>query len=84
VVTGNFYAAANLMLCRVESSSGFRLHERPRRFTWSQTWLEIDQIMEQWVTPAALCFKVRVDKQVYHLEYQQVRDVWDVELIRST
>jgi hypothetical protein len=71
------------MLCRVESYSGFRLHERPRRFTWGQTWLEIDQIMEQWLTPAALCFKVKTGDRVYRLEYHQARDTWEVELIRS-
>ena len=71
------------MLCRVESYSGFRLHERPRRFTWEETWLEVDQIMEQWLTPAARCFKVRVADRVYRLEYHQAQDAWEVELIRS-
>lgn len=72
------------MLCRVESYSGFRVHERPRRFTWSETWLEIDQIMEQWVTPASYRFKVRVQDRVYRLEYHQAEDAWEVELISST
>lgn len=71
------------MLCRVESYSGFRLHERPRRFTWGQSWLEIDRIMEQWVTPASLCFKVKAGECVYRLEYHRARDAWEVELIRS-
>ena len=72
------------MLCRVESYSGFRVHERPRRFTWGETWLEIDQIMAQWVTPASYCFRVRVKDRVYRLEYHQAEDTWEVELIRST
>jgi hypothetical protein len=72
------------MLCRVESYSGFRLHERPRRFTWGETWLEIDRIMEQWVTPTSLCFKVRVNDRAYRLEYHQARDAWEVELVRSS
>jgi hypothetical protein len=70
------------MLCRVESYSGFRLHERPRRFTWGETWLEIDRIMEQWVTPSSYCFRVKVADRVYHLEYHQDRDAWEVELAR--
>jgi hypothetical protein len=70
------------MLWRVESYSGSRLHERPRRFTWEETWLEIDQIMDQWVTPTSLCFKVRVGDRVYRLEYHQARDAWEVELVR--
>jgi hypothetical protein len=70
------------MLCRVESYSGFRIHERPRRFTWGETWLEIDRVVEQWVTPSSCCFKVRTGNQVFRLEYFQARDVWEVELIR--
>jgi len=70
------------MLCRVESYSGFRLHERPRRFTWGKTWLEIDRILEQWVTPTSLCFKVKVGESMYRLEYRQDQDAWEAELIR--
>jgi hypothetical protein len=70
------------MLCRVESYSGFRLHERPRRFTWGETWLEIDRIEEQWMTPSSYGFKVKVDDRVFRLEYHQVRDAWEAELIR--
>jgi hypothetical protein len=70
------------MLCRVESYSGFRLHERPRRFTWGETWLEIDRIVEQWVTPSSYCFKVKVEERVYQLEYYPARDAWEVELLR--
>jgi hypothetical protein len=72
------------MLCRVESYSGFRLHERPRRFSWGEAWVEIDRIIEQWVTPGSLCFKVAAGDRIYRLEYQQVQDAWDVELIRPT
>jgi len=70
------------MLCRVESYSGSRLHERPRRFTWQETWLEIDRIVEQWLTPSSYCFKVKVEDRVYQLEYHKARDAWEVELTR--
>jgi hypothetical protein len=69
------------MDCRVETYSGFRLHERPRRFTWGETWLEVQQIMEQWVAPGYLCFKVRVEDRAYLLKYNQTQDVWEVGLI---
>jgi hypothetical protein len=69
------------MLCRVESYSGFRLHEWPRRFTLGETWVEIDRIMEQWMTPVSLCFKVGVGNRVYRLEYYRIQDAWEVELI---
>ncbi len=69
------------MICRVESYSGFRLHERPRRFTWGENWLEVDQILEQWATPSSLGFKVKVGDRVYRLEYHQTKDSWEVDLI---
>ena len=71
------------MDCRVETYSGFRLHERPRRFTWGGTWLEVHQVMDQWVVPGHLCFKVRVADRAYLLKYHQAQDVWEAELVRS-
>jgi hypothetical protein len=71
------------MNCRVETYSGFRLHERPRRFTWERTWLEVHQVMDQWVTPDYLCFKVRVEDRAYLLKYRQTQDCWETELVRS-
>jgi hypothetical protein len=69
------------MLCRVQPYSGFRLHERPRRFTWGETWVEIERIMEQWMIPVSRCFKVGVGDRVYRLENRQGQDAWEVELI---
>ena len=71
------------MRCRVETYSGFRLHERPQRFTWGETWLEVNQVMDQWVAPGHLCFKVRVAECVYLLKYNQAEDVWEAGLVRS-
>jgi hypothetical protein len=71
------------MLCQVESYSGSRLHERPSRFTWGESWLEIDQILEQWLTPASLGFKVRAGDNIFRLEHFQDREVWEVEIIRA-
>jgi len=71
------------MDCRVETYSGFRLHERPRRFTWGETWLDVDQVMDQWLAPDHLCFKVRVADRAFLLKYRQVLDVWEADLVRS-
>jgi hypothetical protein len=71
------------MDCRVETYSGFRLHERPRRFTWEGTWLDVHQVMDRWAAPGHLCFKVRVADCTYLLKYHQARDAWEVELVRS-
>ena len=71
------------MKCRVETYSGFRLHERPRRFTWGRTWLEVDQVVDQWTAPDHLCFKVKVADRTYLLKYHQAQDIWKVEMVRS-
>ncbi len=71
------------MNCRVETYSGFRVHERPRRFTWEGTWMEVHQVMGRWVAPGHLCFKVRVADRVYLLKYHQAQDIWEAELVRS-
>ena len=71
------------MKCRVETYSGFRLHERPRRFTWGRTWLEVDQVVDQWTAPDHLCFKVKVADRTYLLKYHQAQDFWEVELVGS-
>lgn len=71
------------MDCQVETYSGFRLHERPRRFTWGGAWLEVHQVLDQWVAPGQLCFKVKVADHVYLLKYHLAQDTWKVELVRA-
>jgi hypothetical protein len=69
------------MRCRVETYSGFRLHERPRRFTWGETWLTVEQVLDRWVAPGGLGFKVKVGDRTYLLEYDQSGDVWEAGLV---
>jgi hypothetical protein len=71
------------MQCRVETYSGFRLHERPRRFTWGKTWLEVQQVVARWLAPGYLYFKVRAEDGVYLLSYDQAEGIWEAGLIRS-
>ena len=70
------------MRCQVKTYSGFRLHERPRRFTWGEVWLEVHQVLEQWMTPGNLRFKVRSEQRVFLLTYNEAQDDWEAELIR--
>ncbi len=69
------------MRCQIETYSGFRLHEHPRRFTWGEVWLEVNQVLEQWMTPGSLCFKVSADQRVFLLTYNKAQDDWEAELI---
>jgi len=64
---------------QVETYSGSRLHEGPRRFCWQEEWLEVRRILARWYEPEALHFKVEAaDGRVYQLEYHQSTDHWEV------
>ena len=45
--------------------------------------MEVHQVMDQWVAPGYLCFKVKVADRAYLLKYHQAQDVWEVELAKS-
>lgn len=69
------------MHSQVETYSGSRLHERPRRFTWGEEWLEVRQVLKRWADPQHLYFKVHAaDGQVYLLKYHQLQDRWEARL----
>jgi hypothetical protein len=63
----------------VETYSGFRVHERPRRFFWREKWLQVEKVLARWQTPDYLVFKVAADDGcTYRLRYHRVDDAWEV------
>jgi hypothetical protein len=69
------------MDCQVETYSGSRLHEHPRRFTWEDRWLEVSRILNRWRDPDHLYFKVRAaDGRTYLLIYHCRRDAWEAQI----
>ncbi len=65
--------------CQVETYSGYRVHERPRRFTWQGKWLEVRRIPRRWQEPEYLSFTVTAnDSRHYLLRYHRHRDAWEV------
>ena len=71
--------------CRVETYSGARLHDHPRRFTFQGEWLEVVRILERWRDPEFLGFLVVAsDSRSYHLKYQLHQDVWEVSVWRGS
>jgi hypothetical protein len=67
---------------RVETYSGARLHERPRRFFWRGRPLEVAAVLASWQEPDYLIFKVKADDgATYMLRYHQSDDAWNVEKI---
>jgi hypothetical protein len=66
---------------RVETYSGYRLHERPRRFTWQGEWLEVTRIVARWQEPAELAFLVLANNsRRFLLKYQQDQDSWEIQV----
>lgn len=65
--------------CQVETYSGHRLHERPRRFTWQGQWLEVRRVLRRWQEPENLSFIVTADdSQQFLLRYHRHQDTWEV------
>jgi hypothetical protein len=75
----------NLGVCQVETYSGYRVHERPRRFTWQGEWLEVQRVVSRWQEPGNLCFIVAAnDSRRYLLKYHYDRDLWEVLICRDS
>ncbi len=71
--------------CQVETYSGYRLHENPRRFTWQGKWLEVRRVLNRWQEPEHLCFIVTAaDSRHYLLRYFRDRDVWEAQVWRAS
>jgi hypothetical protein len=63
----------------VETYSGHRLHEAPRRFQLHGSWHTVVQVLARWQEPELLCFTVLAeDGQKYSLEYIKEKDIWKV------
>lgn len=68
---------------RVETYSGYRLHEQPRHFIFRGERLEVARILSQWREPENLSFIViGNDACQYVLKYFPLRDAWEVRLGR--
>jgi hypothetical protein len=69
----------------VETYSGYRVHERTRRFTRLGEWLEVRRVVRRRREPEHLCFSVTAhDGGRYLLKYHYDRDIWEVLLCRDS
>jgi hypothetical protein len=66
---------------RVETYSGYRLHERPRYFIFEGERLEVTRVLARWQEPEELAFiVVASNARRYFLKYHQLRDVWEIQI----
>jgi len=67
---------------RVECYAGYRGEETPRRFSFGERQVEVDVVIERWVTPDLRYFKVRGDDGVvYVLCHDAELGGWEVTVI---
>jgi hypothetical protein len=43
----------------------------------------VDEVIDRWVAPDRLCFRVKVLDRAYLLQYHQAQDIWEAELVKS-
>ena len=64
----------------VECYAGARYPERPRAFLWEGERVAVEEVEQQWRTPAGPAFRVRTtDGRRFTLAYDEAADDWDVQ-----
>ncbi len=64
---------------RVECYAGYRGEETPRRFSFGERLVEVDEVVDRWLTPDHRYFKVRCDDGgVYVLRHDAVLGRWEM------
>ena len=67
------------MSVRVECYAGYRGEETPRRFSFGERQVEVDEVVDRWLTPDHRYFKVRGDDGgVYVLCHDAVLGRWEM------
>jgi len=70
---------------RVHCYAGFKADERPQKFTLRGREFVVDEVDDQWYSPAAIYFRVRADDGNYYvLRHDEVQDSWTLAAFRAT
>ncbi len=70
------------MSVHVECYAGYRGEETPRRFSFGEREVEVDVVVERWVTPEHRYFKVRGDDGgIYVLCHDAESGQWKMTMI---
>ena len=67
------------MNIRVECYAGYRGEETPRRFSFGEQHVEVDEVIDRWLTPDHRYFKLRGDDGgVYVLRHDALSGRWEM------
>jgi hypothetical protein len=73
-----------MRLDRVECYSGYRVDERPLRFTLRDRTYEVADVEDRWYSPDARYFRVRADDgNFYVLRHDENVDAWTLDAFRA-
>ena len=68
----------------VESYSGYKADERPKKFTLSGRDYAIREVEDRWYSPEAIFFRVvAADGNRYVLRHDEKQDEWSLEAFRA-
>jgi len=66
-------------MIKVECYSGYRINERPLKFTLQGRAFRVKQIIDSWYGETSQYFKVEADDDnIYLLKYDNCQDQWDL------
>ncbi|MFZ0039070.1 MAG: hypothetical protein WAK91_16710 [Candidatus Acidiferrales bacterium] len=69
---------------RVQCYAGYKAYERPQKFTVRGRDFVVNEVDDQWYSPAAIYFRVRADDGNYYvLRHDEVQDSWTLDAFRA-
>ena len=73
------------MQIMVDSYSGYRADERPRRFVMGGKTYGVTKVEDRWYSPDAIYFRiVASDGNRYVLRHDEKQDEWSLEAFRAS
>ncbi len=66
-------------MIKVECHSGYKINERPVKFTLMERSYLVKEIIDTWYGEKSVYFKVKADDEnIYLLKYDEWQDQWDL------
>jgi len=64
--------------------SGYRAEETPKGFRLGSHWIEVEAVVDRWLSPDHRYFKVKdADGAEYILRHDELADIWELTMYKS-